>query len=234
MKENSPICAIENPQRIADFKDSPPSMNPKVPNVACPIRMAATSARIGTAYSTRMLGSTSIPTDTKKMAPKRFFTGSTSLIIFSASMVSARMLPMTKAPKALEKPTLVDNTAIPQHSPRETMSRVSPLMNFLTERRKSGMAKMPTINHNTRKKPILSTDVNICSPSGLLPPAMAESITIITMARMSSRMSTLITMEANFCCRSPISSKALYIMVVELMASIPPRKMQSILPQPKL
>ena len=33
--------------------------------------------------------------------------------------------------------------------------------------------------------------------------------------------------------RSRISSNALYIIVVELMASIPPRKMQSILPQPK-
>ena len=34
MNENSPICAIENPQRIADFSDSPPSMKPKVPNIA--------------------------------------------------------------------------------------------------------------------------------------------------------------------------------------------------------
>ena len=194
--------------------------------------MVPTRARIGTAYSTNILGSTSIPTDTKKMAPKRFFTGSTSLIIFSASMVSARMLPMTKAPKALENPTLVDNTAMPQQRPSETTSRVSPLMSFLTDRRKSGMAKMPTMNQSTRKKPILNTEEIICSPSGLLPPAMAESITIITMARISSRMSTLITMEANFCCLSPMSSNALYIMVVELMASIPPRKMQSIRSHP--
>lgn len=41
------------------------------------------------------------------------------------------------------------------------------------------------------------------------------------------------TLEANFCCERPMSLNALYIMVVELMANIPPRKMQSIRVQPK-
>ncbi len=68
----------------------------------------------------------------------------------------------------------------------------------------------------------------------LAPEANADSITIITMASISSRMSTLITMLANLCCRNPRSSNALYIIVVELMANIPPRNMQSIRPQPKL
>ena len=166
------------------------------------------------------------------MAPKRFFTGSTNLMIFSASTVSAKMLPMTKAPKALENPTLVESTAMPQHKPNATISKVSLLTSLRTERKNQGMAKMPTINQRTRKKPILTMEPNICSPSGLLPPAIAESITIITMARMSSSISTLITIPANFCCRSPMSSNALYIIVVELMASIPPRKMQSILLHP--
>ena len=60
------------------------------------------------------------------------------------------------------------------------------------------------------------------------------SITIITMARISSKISTLITVEAKPCCVSPISEKALYIMVVELIATIPPRKIQSISFHPKL
>ena len=234
MKENSPICAIEKPQRMADFKDSPPSINPKVPNKAWPTKIVQTKARMGKAYSAKILGSTNMPTETKKIAPKRFLTGSTNLMIFSASTVSARILPMTKAPKALEKPTLVERTAMPQHNPKATMSKVSLLMSLRTERRKRGMAKIPTINQSTKKKAILMTEPNICSPSGLLPPAMAESITIITIARISSRIKTLITMLANFCCRSPMSSNALYIIVVELIASIPPRKMQSILLQPKL
>ena len=143
------------------------------------------------------------------MAPKRFLTGSTTFSILSASMVSARMLPMMNAPKALEKPTFVLTTAIRQHSPRETMRRVSAFISFLTLRRNIGTAKMPTTSHRTRKNPILSTDPIICSPSGDLPLATALSITIMTMARISSRMSTLITMPENFCWRSPRSSKAL-------------------------
>ena len=140
-----------------------------------------------------------MPTETKKMAPKRFFTGSTRRMIFSASTVSARMLPMTKAPKAELNPTCVLKTAMPQQSPKETMRSTSLLMSLRTERRKSGMAKMPTTNQSTRKKPILSTLLSIIPPSGLLPEAMAASITIITMAMMSSRMSTLITIPAKRC-----------------------------------
>ena len=150
-----------------------------------------------------------MPTDTKKMAPKRFLTGSTIFSMCSASMVSARMLPMMNAPKADEKPTLVENTAMAQHRPNDTMSSTSLLMSLRTLRRNSGTAKMPTTSHSTRKKPILTTEPNIWPPSGLLPLAMADSMTIMTMARMSSRMSTDMTMPANCCWRSPRSSKAL-------------------------
>ena len=168
------------------------------------------------------------------MAPKRFFTGSTSRIILSASTVSAKILPMTKAPKAALKPTCVDITAIRQQKPNDTISRVSLLRILRTERRKSGMAKRPTTNHKTRKNPIFMMLPRSCTPSGLLPLATVLSITIITMARISSKISTLITVEAKPCCVSPISEKALYIMVVELIATIPPRKMQSISFHPKL
>ena len=156
-----------------------------------------------------ILGSTSMPTDTKNMAPKRSFTGATSFSILPASMVSASMLPITNAPKAELKPTFVDTTAIKQHSPSDTMSRVSLLMSLRVRRRKRGTAKMPTTNHSTRKKPIFMTEPIISPPSGLEPLASADSITIITMASTSSSMSTLITGPANFCCRSPISVNAL-------------------------
>ena len=200
---------MEKPHFMADFSDSPARKKSNEPKTACPMRMVSTSPRMGSAYSTMMCGSTNIPTDTKKMAPKRFFTGSTSLMILSASMVSAKILPMTKAPKALLNPTFVENTAMAQQSPRDTMRSVSALMSRRTERRNSGMAKIPTTNHNTRKKTIFITEPSISPPSGLPPPANAESITISTMARMSSSMSTLITVPVNCCCLSPMSSNAL-------------------------
>ena len=143
------------------------------------------------------------------MAPKRFFTGSTSLIILSASMVSAKILPMTKAPNALLNPTFVENTAMAQQRPNDTINSTSLFICFRILRRNSGIAKIPTTNHSIRKKVILMTASSICPPSGLFPLAMALSITIMTMARMSSRMSTLITLPANCCCRSPRSSNAL-------------------------
>ena len=156
-----------------------------------------------------IFGSTSIPTDTKKMAPKRFFTGSTSLMMRSASMVSAKMLPMIKAPKADEKPTFVEKTAIAQHKPSDTMSNTSPLIRLRTDLRNSGMAKMPTTSHSTKKKMMRQMLLSIWPPPSSSPPAMALSSTIITIARMSSSISTDMTSPANCCWRSPRSSKAL-------------------------
>ena len=42
-----------------------------------------------------------MPTETKKMAPKRSFTGVVTRSMLSASTVSARMLPIMNAPNAL-------------------------------------------------------------------------------------------------------------------------------------
>ena len=78
------------------------------------------------------------------------------------------------------------------------MSSTSAFISRLTRRRNSGTAKMPTTSHSTRKNAIFSTDCSIWPPS-TLPPAIADSITIITMARISSRISTDITSEANCC-----------------------------------
>ena len=49
INENSPICAIEKPQRMADFRLSPPNINEMEPSVLCPMMMVNTSARMGNA-----------------------------------------------------------------------------------------------------------------------------------------------------------------------------------------
>ena len=92
-----------------------------------------------------------MPTETKKIAPKRFLTGSIRRSIFCASMVSASMLPMTNEPKAELKPTQEAKTAIPQQRASDTMSNTSSLTSLRTLRRKRGMKNSPTTNHNTRK-----------------------------------------------------------------------------------
>ena len=49
MNENSPICAIENPQRMADLRLSPANMKAKEPNTACPTSIVSTKAMMGRA-----------------------------------------------------------------------------------------------------------------------------------------------------------------------------------------
>ena len=88
------------------------------------------------------------------MAPNKFFTGATTFSIFFASTVSARMLPITKAPKAELKPAFVDSTAIKQHIPRATISNTSSFIRGLTRRRKVGIRNKPTTNHIMMTKPM--------------------------------------------------------------------------------
>ena len=66
-------------------------------------------------------------------------------------------------------------------------------------------------------------ELSICEPSNSLLTASVESITMSTMARMSSIISTLSTSPAKRSFRSPMSSNALKMMVVDDMASMPPK-----------
>ena len=92
---------------------------------------------------------------------------------------------------------------------------------------------MPTTNHRKRKNISLATLSSICPPSKLWRTAMVLSITIRTMAKISSKMSTLSTSPVNCFLRRPRSSNALYMIVVDDMAIMHPRKRLSILTIPK-
>ena len=85
------------------------------------------------------------------MAPNKFFIGSTTFIIFSASMVSANMLPITNEPKAALKPTFVEITAIRKHNPNDTISKVSLFRKLRTFRNNDGICKQ-TNNEPQDKK----------------------------------------------------------------------------------
>ena len=62
--------------------------------------------------------------------------------------------------------------------------------------------------------------------------AIDDSNTIITTAKRSSTMSTASTCEANFFCRSPRSVKALRMIVVDDIDSMPPKKSELMLLKP--
>ena len=91
---------------------------------------------------------------------------------------------------------------------------------------------MPTTNHTSRKKPNLSNENTNSVPWNLLLAATAESTTMTTMPSMSSRMSTDMTFTAKWRVMRPKSLNALYIMVVDDMANIPPTNIQLIVDHP--
>ena len=125
IKANSPIWVRQNPDCKAVFSGCPANTTPRVPNTDCPTKTVSVIITIGQIYWAIIPGSTIIPTETKNIAANKSFTGFTRRSIFSASIVSARIDPITKAPKAEEKPTAVANTTIRKHKPRETISKVS-------------------------------------------------------------------------------------------------------------
>lgn len=127
MKANSPICVMLKPHFIASLRGCPASRYPIVPNIAWPMMMVSVMTIMGSAYCVSMCGSTSIPTETKNIAPKRSLTGATSFSILCASIVSASMDPTTKAPNAALNPALTATTAMKKHSASETMRSISPL-----------------------------------------------------------------------------------------------------------
>ena len=104
IKANSPICAKPNPDLMEIFSDSPDKRTPNEENMALPIMVTSVIIITGQAYSTNTAGLTNIPTDTKKIAPKRSFTGCIICSICSASIVSAKIEPIINAPKAAENP----------------------------------------------------------------------------------------------------------------------------------
>ncbi len=71
--------------------------------------------------------------------------------MFSASMVSARMDPMTKAPSAEENPAFTASRTMPRQSPSDTTNKVSPLSHCFVFFRKVGIRNIPVIDQKTRE-----------------------------------------------------------------------------------
>ena len=205
---------------------------PDAANVICPAITTTVISNIGNQYSTSMAGSIIIPTETKKIAPKRSFTGLMRCSMFSASMVSARMDPMTKAPSAEENPAFTASRTMPRQSPSDTTNKVSPLSHCFVFFRKVGIRNIPVIDQKTRKAISLRMLSTISIPSKCLLTANVESNTMRTTAKRSSTTRIPKTTPAKRWLRRPISSNALKMMVVDDIESIPPRKRLFMCPHP--
>ncbi len=171
------------------------------------------------------VGLTIIPTEIKNTAPNRSLTGEMRRSMRSASIVPARMEPMTKAPNAAENPELIENSTIAKHNPIAMINICSSLMYRLKRLNSVGIMKMPTVNHMIKKKESLRMLLTISPPLTLLFRAIEDSITIITTANRSSTMSTAKVMGTNRRWRMFRSVNALMMMVVDDIDIMPPRKM---------
>ena len=173
-------------------------------------------------------GSIIIPTDTKKTAPNKSFTGLVRCSTFSAEVVSARILPIINAPSSAEKPACTASTTIPKQSPMESINKFSSSNHFFAFFSNVGIKKIPMINHSERKNKSLRTIKTISPPSICFVTAMVESNTISKITTMSSTINTPKTTRANCLVFTPSSSNALMMIVVDELANIPPRNKLSI------
>jgi hypothetical protein len=180
-----------------------------------------------------MPGSNSMPTDTKKMAPKRSFTGFTKCSMRSACTVSASSAPMMNAPNAALNPAFTAKTTMERHSATATMSNVSSFINLRVRCKRVGIRKMPMANHRMRKNPNFPSSHNMALPEKCWLMAKVLSSTKSITATTSSITKTPTTMPAKTCVFSPSSSNARTMMVVEEMDMMPPKNRLSMRLQPR-
>ena len=128
IKENSPICVNENPDSMANLRGWPVASMPKVPNTIIPTITTTASRAITLQCCVMTDGLTIIPTEMKNTAPNKSLTELIRRSMRSASIVPARIEPITKAPSAAENPELTENSTIAKHSPMAIMSICSSLM----------------------------------------------------------------------------------------------------------
>ena len=128
MNENSPICVSEKPDSRASLSGWPVANMPKVPNTIMPTMTTTASRAMTLQCCVITVGLTIMPTEMKNTAPKRSLTDEMSRSMRSASMVPARIEPMTKAPNAAEKPDWMENSTMAKHNPMAIISICSSLM----------------------------------------------------------------------------------------------------------
>ena len=125
IKENSPIWQRQNPLCREFLRVLPPKRKPMVAERGFARSIAKVIIRIVCQYFTTIKGSTSIPTETKKIAPKKSFMGLVSFIIFSLITVPERIEPITKAPSASDTPAFMEIATIIRHNPNDIIITVS-------------------------------------------------------------------------------------------------------------
>ena len=188
--------------------------------------------RMGTAYFTTAPGFSIIPTEMKNTAPNRSLTPAVRCSTRSAWTVPASSEPAKNAPSAEEKPSASASSTMPKQMPNDTMSSVSSLISLDALFSSVGSRKIPSTSHSTRYSTSSPSWSASAPPEMDLLTEMVDRMIIMKMPAMSSITSVPNTSWAKSFFRTFSSSKALMMMVVDDMDSIPPKNTLSIVPQP--
>ena len=172
-------------------------------------------------YSTKLPGLIIIPTDTKKIAANTFFSGVIKCSIRCDSTVSAKIVPITKAPNALLNPASSAVNTMPRHRPKDRMIKVSSFRYFFTLRSRVGIIRIPTMNHTTSVMASTPTFLINSTPSNWCLIAILDSKTIRTTATTSSIIRILVAPFTKRSLLKPASSTAFITIVVLDIQSIP-------------
>ena len=121
---------------------------------------------------------------------------------------------------------------MPKQMPNDTMSSVSSLISLDALFSSVGSRKMPSTSHSTRYSTSSPSWSASAPPEMDLLTEMVDRMIIMKMPAMSSITSVPNTSWAKSFFRTFSSSKALMMMVVDDMDSIPPKNTLSIVPQP--
>ncbi len=151
----------------------------------------------------------SMPTATKKMAPKRSRTGSTRRSMGRTRRLPAASIPAAKAPRAGEQPNLEASTAHVKHAPTAATSRVSSRPWSAAQRSRGGRSSPPSPSRPARKSPTRAR----AQPT---PPAAADEVSSPARSRMAKRSCTTSTenTRSRKGPRVPCSSKTLAMIMV--------------------
>ena len=195
MKENSPIWPKHAPAFKASCKLLPDTKTPMVPKIGLKSNSMPRSNKSVGQCSRIELGTTIMPTDTKKMAPNKFFIGVMRCSMRCASIVAPKIEPIVNAPSAVERFERSASMTIPRHSASDIVMMISSSRYFLSLRNNVGTRKIPPTNQSTRKNTTRIEVVEIfCTswpPSPLLPLiAIVDKMTISKMPTISSMIST--------------------------------------------
>src|SRR5215469_5189174 len=188
--EYVPTCAIANPVFTAPFGGSPTSSEANDTLTSLPVTATTVSTASTGQWLASSCGLMSMPTETKKIAPKTCRTGSINFSTSAPRVDSATRQPARNAPSTTVYPARSAIIANAKHSPRLVINSVSGRLNRATPRTRYGTVISPIAITTMMNEVRRLTSVESAWNDSTSPFANVISTANINMAMTSSHKTT--------------------------------------------